>query len=203
MNQEKVWDEIARPWSEFRTKVSPTVEKFVKSQKGRILDVGCGSGRNFIKVKGLEWYAIDFSREMIKMSDEEAKRKKMQVNLVKAKSEDLPFDEGFFDSVLCFAVIHCVDSKAKRKKTIEEIFRVLRPGGQALIASWGPRSPRLKNKDKESFVPWTVREGEGKQMRYTYIFDLDELKELCEAAGFEVVSAWEERNVNVIVRKPE
>jgi len=39
-------------------------------------------------------------------------------------------------------------------------------------------------------------------MRYTYVFDLDELVELSKKAGFEILNSWEERNVNVIVRKP-
>jgi tRNA (uracil-5-)-methyltransferase TRM9 len=203
MNQEEVWDNIALPWGKFRTRVSPTVVKFVKKQKGKILDIGCGSGRNFIKVKCLEWWGVDFSKKMIESSEEEAKQKKMKVNLVKSPAEKLPFEEGFFDSVLCFAVIHCIDSATKRENALKEIFRVLRKGGEALIASWGPKSPRLKNKEKESFVPWTVREGEGKQMRYTYVYDLSELEELCKKVGFEIINSWEERNVNVIVRKPK
>jgi len=70
-----------------------------------------------------------------------------------------------------------------------------------LISGWGPKSPRLKNKEKECYVPWSVRDGEGKVNRYTYIFELDELAGLCEEVGFEVLQKFEERNVNVVVKK--
>ena len=80
-------------------------------------------------------------------------------------------------------------------------FFVLKSGGEAMIGTWGPKSPRLKNKKKECCIPWTVEGIEEKQMRYTYIYELEELVELCESVGFEVVKNWEDRNVNVIVRK--
>ena len=203
MNQEKVWDNISEKWNEFRFRMSPTVEEFVSKQQGIILDVGCGSGRNFMKVEGLGWAAVDFSGEMVRLAKEKAEEIGVDAKIVKASSDKLPFEDSSFDSVLCFAVIHCVDSVEKRKKTIEEIFRVLKVDGEALIASWGSKGPRLKNKPRESFIPWTVKEGGEKQLRYNYIFELDELVELVESVGFEVVRSWEEKNVNVIVRKPK
>lgn len=202
MSQEKVWDVIAMKWDKFRVVKSPTVEKFVSDKKGKILDVGCGSGRNFMKTKGLSWSAVDFSSEMIELAKEKANNLNMKVEIFKSDSTKLPFDDETFDAVLCFAVIHCIDGAIKRKKTIEEIYRVLKSGGEALISSWGPKSPRLKNKEKECFVPWTVKEKDEKQLRYTYVFELDELVELVKSIGFEVVNSWEERNVNVTVRKP-
>jgi len=200
MDQEEVWDAIARKWSEFRTRTSATVEEFVSARKGKILDVGCGSGQNFLDVDGLEWHGVDFSKEMVELARENAKKKGIGVDLKVSDAVRLPYDDGFFDSVLFFAVIHCIDSADKRKKALEEIFRVLKPGGEALVATWGPKSPRLKNKGKEGYIPWTVGDGE-KQMRYTYIFDLDELVKLCKEVGFDVVKSWEDRNVNVVVRK--
>lgn len=200
-NQKKVWNEIAGKWNKFRNRISPTVEDFVSKQRGEILDLGCGSGRNFLWVDGLSWHAVDFSGEMIKFAEAKAKEIGIDLDAKVAESSDLPFEDNFFDSVLCFAVLHCVESEEKRRRTLEEIYRVLRVGGVALISVWGKNAPRVKNKGKEFFVPWSAREGEGKQMRYTYIFDLDELVGLCEDVGFRVERAWEERNVNLIVRK--
>jgi len=218
MNQEEVWDEIGRPWKDFRVKVPPTVEKFLSDKSGKILDVGCGSGRNFLKMDGVFWYGIDFSGEMLKYAEETAKAKGVRVCLTKALVDSLPYEDDFFDAVLFYAVLHCVDSVGARKKALEEIYRVLKVRGEALISVWGSKSPRLRGKGKECFVPWTVRdEGEKikrkienpslnfchpeKIKRYTYVYDLEELLELCESVGFEVLECWEERNVNLIVRK--
>jgi ubiquinone/menaquinone biosynthesis C-methylase UbiE len=201
MQQREVWEKIAEPWQKFRTQLPPTVEKFLAGKKGKILDVGCGSGRNFLAIDGLEWTGVDFSEKMIDFSRVEAERKRIDVNLKVACAEDLPFDDESFDAVLFYATIHCIDSAEKRRRSLEEIYRVLKKGGEALISGWGFNSPRLKNKEKECYVPWGVREGEGKVDRYTYIFELDELAKLCESVGFEVLQKFEERNVNVVVKK--
>jgi len=201
MNQEKVWDEIAVKWSEFRTRIPPTVKNFLEGKKGKILDSGCGTGRNFVKIGGLEWTGTDISGEMLKVAEKVAKKKKMKIKLVKAPASKLPFGDESFDCVLSYAVLHCIDSEKKRKEAVEEIYRVLKKGGEALISSWGGKSPRLKNKGKECFVPWSVRENEGKIERYTYVYDLDEIVELCKKVGFKIVSSWEERNVNIIAKK--
>ena len=200
MNQQQVWNKIASKWSKFRVRNSPTVLNFLKDKKGKLLDDGCGSGRNFVDVKDVEWHGTDFSDEMIKFAEINAREKGIKIKLVKADSLDLPFEDNFFNNVICVAVLHCVDSAVKRKKVIEEIFRVLKKNGTALISAWGSNSPRLHGKEKECEVPWTVKESD-KTLRYTYIYDLEELKKLAEEVGFTVEKSWEERNVNLIVRK--
>jgi ubiquinone/menaquinone biosynthesis C-methylase UbiE len=201
MNQEKVWDEIGKSWKEFRTKIPPTVEDFLSGRTGKILDVGCGSGRNFIKMDDVEWYGVDFSKEMLKYAEDVSKSKGIDAHLSRASVEKIPYDDDFFDAVLFYAVLHCVDSEDKRRKSLEEIYRVLKTGGEALVSSWGLKSPRLRNKEKECFVSWTARGGEGSIERYTYVYDFEELKDLLEDVGFEIIKSWEERNVNFIVRK--
>lgn len=198
-NQQKVWDKIAKNWNECRTVISPTVKKFLSDKTGNILDVGCGSGRNFVKIDGLNWSAIDFSESMINFAHEKAKKLEIKLDVKQSVSWDIPFGDNYFDAVLCHAVLHCIETPKKRKKTLEEIYRVLKKDGVALISSWGMNSPRLK--EKEGYVSWTIKEKEEKQMRYTYVFDLNELVYLCKEIGFEIVESWEERNVNVIVRK--
>jgi tRNA (uracil-5-)-methyltransferase TRM9 len=201
MDQKEIWNRIAPTWNEYRDKISPSVEKFVSERKGKILDLGCGSGRNFVKVNGLDWTAVDFSEKMVDYAMEKSKNLGMEVDVRKADSTKLPFETNSFDVVLCFAVLHCVHSVEKREKTLKEIYRVLKSGGEALISVWGRKSPRMKNKDKECFVSWTSRDGKDRTERYVYIYDLDELVDLCKKIGFEIVNSWEERNVNVIVRK--
>ncbi|MFA5060791.1 MAG: class I SAM-dependent methyltransferase [Candidatus Pacearchaeota archaeon] len=200
MNQEEIWNEIAVHWKEFRTKISPTVEKFLREKKGRVLDIGCGSGRNFIKIKGLKWFGIDFSKKMLDYAKISAKNKGINIELKKSDSVKIPYEDNYFNYVLCYAVLHCVDSDKKREETIKEIYRVLKPKSQALISVWGKNSPRLRSKEKECFVPWTVKE-KTKINRYTYIYDKKELEEIVENIGFKILKSWEERNINLIIQK--
>lgn len=236
IDQEHVWDEIARKWSEFREVPSPTVIEFLKQKHGRVLDLGCGSGRNFSAMNlDTELYGVDFSEQMLLHAKERAEKLGLKADLVHSYSGKLKFKDNFFDSIICVAVLHCISTKEERVNTLREIYRTLKPKSTALISVWGKNSPRLKNKPKECYVSWTVsnsllnnnrsndkskkitnanceeeeckleksREGEKeiKQERYTYIYDLEELKKEVLEVGFKIESIWEERNVNVICRK--
>lgn len=209
-DQENVWDEIAVKWNNFREVPSPSVVEFLKDKKGKILDLGCGSGRNFIAInKKAEIYGVDFSEQMLKYAREKTKNLGLKSSFEKAKASKLPFGDSFFDCAICVAVLHCIPEKKERIAVIKEIYRTLKSGESAFISSWGKNSPRLKNKPKECFVSWTVKsdkkfreeEQDIKKERYTYIYDLEELKKEAMGAGFKIERAWEERNVNVIVRK--
>ena len=202
-NQEKIWNKIAEQWSKYREIPSPTVINFLKDKSGKILDLGCGSGRNFSAIpKKAEVYAIDFSDEMLK----HAKSKKIAKELIISTTNKIQYKDNFFDSTICIALLHCIPSKKSRQNTIDEVYRTLKPKSQALITVWSRSSPRLKNKEKECFIPWTTsKQSEShieKQERYTYIYDLEELEKEVKQAGFKIIKIWQERNLNVIVEKP-
>lgn len=208
--QERTWDNISEKWSEFREIPSPSVIDFLKNKEGNILDLGCGSGRNFSAMhKNSKIYAVDFSEKMLKYALEKADSLKLKIELVKSSSYFLPFEDNFFDSAICTAVLHCIPERENRIKTLKELNRTLKKNGKAFISVWGRNSPRLKNKPKECFIPWSVqskkpsrlKEGKLKEERYTYIYELKELQEEIIMAGFKIEKAWEERNINFIVRK--
>jgi ubiquinone/menaquinone biosynthesis C-methylase UbiE len=156
------------------------VISFLKKQKGKILDLGCGSGRNFVKEK--EIYGIDFSQEMLKLAKNKATNK---IKLFKSNSWKLRFPDNFFDSAICIALLHCVKGK-NREKTINELYRVLKEKRKSLITVWA-RTGKFKNKEKESFVKW---KDIGK--RYNYFYDLRELEKELRKAGFKIIRSKEE-----------
>lgn len=209
-SQKEVWNSIAKKWNEFRETPSPSVTEFLKDKTGNILDLGCGSGRNFSAVNpSSKVYAVDFSKEMLKYTEEKAKKLGLEIETKESETDKLDHKDNFFDATICVAVLHCIESKEKRKDTLKEIFRTLKKGSSAFISVWGKKSPRLKNKTKECFVTWTVEndkdfrkeEGAIKEERYTYIYDIEELKEEILEVGFEIEKSWEERNINIICRK--
>lgn len=200
-NQEKVWDKIAEKWNMFREIPSPTTSDFLKDKTGKILDLGCGSGRNFPAFnKDAHIYALDFSKEMLNHAKQKAKKLKLKSEFFHSSTNKLPFKDNEFDATICIAVLHCIPDKKDRIKTIKEIYRTLKPKSQALISVWGRKSPRLKDKPKECFVPWTIR-GEDKQERFTYVYDKEELEKEIKSAGFKILQSWEERNINIVVEK--
>ncbi len=199
LTQEEVWDEIAKPWQEFKDNPLKEVIEFLKNKKGKILDLGCGSGRNF--VKGCKIYGTDFSDKMLEYAQQRARKLKIKVKQKKADTTKLPFKDDFFDSAICIAVLHCIEKNTDRKKTLRELFRVMKKGGEALIMVWSKKHRVLKNKERECFITWQV--GKKKYPRYTYIFDKKELENLLKEVGFKILKSWEDdKNINIIVKKP-
>ncbi|MFD0679773.1 MULTISPECIES: class I SAM-dependent methyltransferase [unclassified Paenibacillus] len=100
----------------------------------RILDAGCGTGRNLVYFlrSGYKVYAVDHSEEAIlevrklgaklapEWSDEQA-----QVENV----EKMSFANDSFDVVISNAVLHFAENEAKFQLMVHELWRVLRPGG--------------------------------------------------------------------------
>jgi len=176
-NQEKVWDFIAINWNEYRQNPLQQVKDFLKNKKRKvkILDLGCGSGRNFINDKKFEFYGVDFSKEMLKLA-----KKKGYKKLVKAELYDLPFDDNYFDYALYIASLHCIPSAQLRENSLKELARVLKKGGKALISVWNKEHKKFKEMDKVAYLSWgcNYKNQENKIKRYYYLYDKDELVNL-------------------------
>jgi ubiquinone/menaquinone biosynthesis C-methylase UbiE len=211
MNQEKVWDGVAEEWAKFRTRPVDEVKEFLNGKNGKVLDLGCGSGRNFIDDEDLKFYGVDFSGKLLGVAEG-----KGYVELKKGTTDAIPYDDEFFDWVVFVRVLHCVDSAEKRRKTIEEVYRVLKKGGEAVISTIGFGNQRVKNKSKEGVLPWTVGDVKyerkiknpsskfchtEKFWRYNYVYDKDEFEDLLKSVGFEIVSLEEGKNIVGVVRK--
>lgn len=198
LSQQQIWDRIARPWESFRGKPLKEVEEFLHKKSGNILDLGCGSGRNFGKIDG-KIFGVDFSGEMVKLAERHAKENGIDAEIVQAEAYKLPFENDFFDHAIFIASLHCIEDKENREESLRELFRVLKKGGEAMITVWSRNEERIKNKPREAMIPWTV--GKNKYMRYYYIYDKKEFEDLLESVGFKIVSIKEDRNIVAIVKK--
>lgn len=199
MNQEETWDGLAVPWEEYRIDPIEEVVDFLQNKQGNILDLGCGSGRNFTRVLGTT-YAIDFSQKMLNLAKNKAKRMGLNVEFEQAEAKKLLFENNFFDSAIFIDVLHCIKGEDERLKSVKELFRILKPGAQAMITVWSRNQKRIKNKPQEAEVPWS-KDGK-KIMRYYYIFKQQELEDLFKSVGFEVLSSKEEKKLILVVKKP-
>jgi len=167
-SQKKVWDNIASEWDKFKIVPSESATEFLNKSKGKIIDFGSGSGRNLIGVKNTkekEFYLVDFSDKMIKLAKKRAKKLNIKIE---TKVEDITktsYPNNFFDSGICTAAIHCIETAEKRKKALKELFRILKTGSYAEIEVWNKDSNRFKNKPKEKFIAWRDK---GKRYYYLY-----------------------------------
>ena len=103
--------------------------------EGRVLDMGGGMGR--IAVPLAEQHHVhlcDISEAMLELARKAAREaalppERLQTSLVDA-SRPLPFEDGSFDLIICLdLLVHLPDPQT----AVRELYRVLRPGGAALI----------------------------------------------------------------------
>ncbi len=189
-NQEEVWDKIGKLWKDFRSKPLKEVELFLKDKSEKLLDLGCGSGRNFIQKKDLEIYGVDFSGKMLELAEKYAEKEDIDVKLFKAYSWNLPFKDNFFDNALFIATLHCIPDKEKREKSLKELKRVLKKKGKALITVWDKKHKKFDNADKEVLMPWEIRDNQTKYYRYYYLYDKQEFIPLLKKF-FKIVKIYE------------
>lgn len=197
-NQKQLWSSIAKEWSEFKEQPSKLSKEFLKSCSGKVLDLGSGSGRHLTKIKKGEMYLTDFSKEMIDFAKEKASLLKIPAKFFVADmAQTLPFKNNFFDYSISISSIHCLSPKY-HKKTIQELYRVMKPKSKSLIGVWNLNSKRFKNKkEKEKLIGWT-----DKGKRYYYLFEEDEIHYLFKEAGFKILSSNNsEMMINFIVEK--
>lgn len=192
-NQKKVWNNIAESWAKYREKPFKEVLEFLKDKKGKILDVGCGSGRHFINNKNLEFYGVDFSEKMLDLARKKAEKENIFASLKLMKKEKIPFEKNFFDFVICISVLHCIPKKEKRIFLLKEIKRILKKNGEVLLSVWSKNHKKIKNKGKEIFIPW--KKDKNLYERYYYIYDLEELKGDVKKAGFDILEEKENENI--------
>ena len=102
---------------------------------GRLLDAGCGGGRNlswFVLQPAFYIYATDINEDAIsKLPEIYPVLKKQQ--LICAPVQDLPFSEDFFDHIICSTVLHFAGSTDDFFTMFSELTRVLQPGGSLFI----------------------------------------------------------------------
>ena len=105
------------------------VEVLRQLPAGRILEIGAGTGLNFVHYPpDARGVATEFSREMLKIAS--TKTRPAGLQLLQNRAEDLPFKDGSFDAAFATLVFCSVESPLKG---FAELRRVVRPGGTVVL----------------------------------------------------------------------
>ena len=108
------------------------VAEQVPSQAG-VLEVAPGPGYFAIELAKLGNYRItglDISETFVEIARANAKKANVQVDFRRGNASAMPFDDETFDFLLCRAAFK---NFSEPKRALDEMYRVLKPGGQALI----------------------------------------------------------------------
>jgi len=138
------WD-IGRPQATFAALVE------AGEVRGRVLDVGCGTGEHTLLAAehGLEAIGIDAAPTAIRLAREKAARRSLDARFEVWDALDLPGLGEQFDTVLDCGLFHVFDDDA-RLRFVAGLGAVVKPGGRYFMlcfsdkqpGEWGPRRVR-------------------------------------------------------------
>ncbi len=143
----------------------------------RVLDVACGPGnftRSFAAAVGEGGLAVglDASPMMLEVAVRETSQS--NVAYLRGDAADLPFRDASFDAVCCFAALYFIEEPWR---ALEEIVRVLAPGGRVALLASCSRGP----------LPTGAVDSVVRSISGVRVFDRDELTEALEADGVEEI----------------
>jgi 2-polyprenyl-3-methyl-5-hydroxy-6-metoxy-1,4-benzoquinol methylase len=157
-----------------RAEADVSVMYLPASSRGRLLDVGCGSGLFLQRMRKLGWdvEGIDPDASAV----ENARRKGLKVGLGRLKNYQYPPES--FDVLTMSHVIEHVEDPHQHLK---ECHRILNPSGLLILTtpnveSWGHRLFRDSWRGLD--IP-----------RHLFIFTLSSLRQLTQSAGFRKIEA--------------
>ena len=104
------------------------------TQEMRVLDAGCGYGRNLVHLlrEGCEVFALDANAEGVEHVRALARELAPQLpaeNFHVGAIEQMDFPDAFADVVMCSSVLHFARNEQHFLAMVSELWRVLRPGG--------------------------------------------------------------------------
>lgn len=136
------WDQMYEQDTEkldehiFRLRRDFTVDFIVNNyaKDAKLCDLGCGAGPVIFQMlsRGYDMVGLDYSGDMLGNAAKRLGAGQIPNKpLINGNCELLPFGDGIFDCVVCLGVISYVENYGN---IINEIFRVLKPGGTVLVS---------------------------------------------------------------------
>jgi arsenite methyltransferase len=127
----------------------------------QVLDVGCGRGlllagaakllTNGGKATGIDiWSNVDMggNSETATLHNLELEGISDRCTLLGVPAQEMPFPDGTFDVILSNLCLHNIYDRKTRLRALEQIIRVLKPGGQAILSDYkltGEYAQQLQN----------------------------------------------------------
>lgn len=111
-----------------KIKLDSQRKKLISKARGRVLDIGAGTGVNFHLYGDLEVVALEPDTSMIL----EAKKKveDRSIEIVKGSASEIPYEDNTFDTIIITLALCTVEDP---KRVLEEVARVLKLDGRLLI----------------------------------------------------------------------
>ena len=175
MDTQSTYDRIAAHFSKTREYAWPEVESFLEGRSGSVaLDVGCGNGRHTeaLAERVERAVGVDLSRDLLDEAVARARDRGFAdaAAFVHGDAAALPVRDDAVDLAVYVATLHHLPSRDARVESLNELARVLAPGGVALVSAWSTAHDRFdRDEGFDTTVDWTLPGGETVP-RYYHIY---------------------------------
>jgi len=193
----ETYDRIAAHFSRTREHPWPEVTTFVDgADSARVaLDLGCGNGRHaeLLATRAAHVVGIDLSGELLATArlraDERAYADRL--SLVQGDAASLPLADGTVDIAVYIAALHHLPTRTDRVRSLDELARVLRGDGRALVSVWAVTHGKFDaDEGFDTTVDWTLPDGETVE-RFYHVYDLAEFRRDIGASRLGIESVYE------------
>lgn len=128
--------------------LAPHRQALADGLTGRVLDLGCGTGRTFPALAGADVsvVGVDPDPSMLARAHRRGAALDLDVTLVRGAGESLPLGDGTIDAAVVSLALCTVDDRAAVRR---ELARVLAPGGELRLfehvrgSGWRGRAQRM------------------------------------------------------------
>ena len=166
------------------------LNRWMSQGRKDFLDLGCGLGRHSILFgkNGFNVNCFDISENAIERTKEWAEKENLKFNYDTGDMLVLPYDDNSMDAIFCLNVISHTDTQGI-KKVIEEIKRVLRPGGECYLTLCSKETYGFKYTDWPLVDENTkLRMDEGPEYKIPHFYaDYDLIQELFKDFSIETI----------------
>lgn len=158
----------------------------IAPQQIRVLDVACGTGRTLKFIRGAlpqaSIFGMDLSPAYLRKANQLLSENPGELpQLLQANVEELPYLDNYFHAVTSVFLFHELPA-AVRQRTIEECFRVTKPGGVFVICD------SIQVSDSPDFMSMMENFPAMFHEPYYKHYTTDDLVERLEKVGFRNVS---------------
>ena len=190
----KTYDRIAGHFSQTREYPWPEIEEFLAdASPGSVgLDLGCGNGRHTepLGERVDRVLGLDASRSLLEETRLRANERGVRVDLLQGDAASLPLADGVVDLAVYVATLHHLPEREIRIRSLDELARVLAPGGKALVSAWCTTHDRFDQEEGfDTTVDWTLPDGETVP-RFYHIYAPDEFETDLAASDLAVAESF-------------